>query len=61
MNTTTLTRGWGWPFNAKMEHYFADGHSLCGYWDAGSTTITREHVPGPRPCTLCTEKLENLR
>jgi hypothetical protein len=49
--------GWGFLSNAKKEHYFVDGVSLCGKWmhkgDVDSTTGART----PDDCAICFKRL----
>lgn len=54
MSTASKTsQGWGWPYSARLEHYFMQGTSLCGRWEADRTTLTTSHVIGPQTCPLC--------
>jgi len=53
---TRLTRGWGWPIDARMQHFFDDGPSLCHRWTSCPGTLTQEQVIGPRACPDCERK-----
>ena len=51
--------GWNWLFNAKKEHYFRNGRSLCGRW----LCLGGKYSPEPPSdkeaiCTTCLKKRE---
>ena len=51
--------GWKWLFNARKEHYFKNGRSLCGKYMTlgnGGTYKTTNN-----PCKACLKKIETKK
>ena len=54
-----VKEGWSWLFNSRVEHYFADGRSLCGKWGILGYGDCAEH--SNNPCATCMKKLEKRK
>lgn len=54
--------GWTWLWNAKKEHYFVDGRSLCGRWGlVGPGDLHRSKDDSPNNCRECVRRLAQQR
>ena len=55
--------GWGWLWNAKKWHYFAeDGRSLCGKWFRfGVNGLDPADVRSEQNCTGCQRKFDQRK
>lgn len=53
------TKGWKYLYNTPKQHYFVDGHSLCGRWlTLGAGDCTPDNgEPQRDECVSCRRKL----
>lgn len=45
--------GWAFPLGASKAHYFVDGRSLCGRWDASVWDIPANDDVSVNDCAEC--------
>ena len=48
--------GWNWLWNARKEHYFRNGRSLCGRWLCLGSDLLPDEPVNSKLCRTCQRK-----
>ena len=56
-----MKKGWNVLLNARKQHFFIDGRSLCNRWLCLGSDYTAEPDPRYPVCCGCVKKLEKRK